>query len=228
MNNLHGRTFVTYPGGSGGDLLTATFNGITCTPDDLYHTEHGISYFRVPPFTIKKSDKFIRAGLVTLADVVSAMPYSYLSTHLISEIKSQAVIKLVVSDSKSMDAVIYRQQMLQVHDFRHGETLVELLKNLCDKQKYQQAAELFLHFALKHGHQVNQARSEFQFDQALTLDLSDIMSPGFIPENFPAQFRDLFVINHKFWLQYQKHVSESELIARLQKSIPFHLSRISK
>jgi len=228
MTHTPDKIFVTYPGGSGGDLLTATCNGITVTADQLHHTAHGISYFQVPPFTLKKSDDFIRAGTVTLADVADAMPYQYVSTHLIQELTVCDVIRVVITDPEVMQQLIYRQQMLQVHVFRHHDPLTEVLKKLCAQHKYQQAAETFLYFASKHAHQINQLRSQWVFERATTMDFSDIMCPGFVPAQLSAQFVPLWCANHEFWLGHQRSVTRSEVLHRLTESVPHYLSRVSK
>lgn len=225
MQNIQNKTFVTYPGGSGGDLFTAACNGITVTADQMYHTKHGISYFRVPPYTIKKSDKLVESGVMTLADAVGDRDYKYLSTHLIQELKSHNVIRIVISDSEYMKQVIYRQQMLQRHEFRGDDMMVQILKKMCNDHNYTKAAKTFLHFAIRSAQQLNETRMSFSYDDALTLDFSGIFTQGFLPTGMSEQHHELFRQNHDFWMQYQTEVTESEVIARLEKSIPYYLFR---
>jgi hypothetical protein len=222
---LTDKVFITYPGGSGGDLLGATCNGIELTYDSFYHTEQGIGYLRVPPYTIKKSDRFVQRGTVELEDVAAAVPYQYLTTHLIDELAHQPVYNVVIDNPDRLQDIVYRQLILQVHNFRNdGTNLIKILKKLCAAGELVRAAEVFIHLCMKTAVTNNNHRQNFVFQQAQTLDFSDVFLPGFMPNLVIPEQRELFRHNHDVWMQYQRHINRDMLIQRLKKSIPYYLS----
>lgn len=223
------KTFITYPGGSGGDLLGATCNGIELNYDSFYHTEHGIGYLRVPPYTIKKSDRFVQRGLIELTDVADAVPYQYLTTHLIDELVDYPVYNVVIDNPDSVLDIVYRRLILQIHYIDNdGNALVKLLTKLCSEKKYQQAADVFLHFYTRETQELNQKRQTTPYKHAVHLDFSDVFQPGFVPANLAEQHRELFRYNHNVWMQVQRPVTLTELKQRLMKTVPECVEQLIK
>ncbi len=202
MLNLANRTFVSYHGGSGGDMFTASCNGIFLNTGQDYGAGNNIAVVN-HPYSIKKYDDQIRSGDVTLEQVCAPLSYAYLSTHLFDELPNNR-ISIVVRDPDVFDSVINRQLWLQrLRIAVDSGTFFKLIQNLCIGQQFDKAAHVWFDFAYKRSkqdmlHRINSAGQQLNFDRLFNSDFVDSL----ISQGWTHQI-DCLRHNHQYWLPKQ-------------------------
>jgi hypothetical protein len=132
---------ISYQGGSGGDLLTASLNKIQLNFDQS-------NFVRVKDFNLKDI-KF-----ETVADLhkfTSEKSWSYLSTHDFDLLFNCSVswINIDVTDSATKELCILRQMKIQRLNIEvdNNSHWYQIIKSLCNNAKYLEAADYWFNRA---------------------------------------------------------------------------------
>jgi len=206
-------TIVSYLGGSGGDWFTASANGQNINLVNGAHPNIN---------TLKPHEEDIKLGLIKLENVLTYYQKPYVSTHLFEELLHlhQPIINIVISDPYVQHIVVLRQMYLQQLRImvNPNETFFRLVQNLCQKQKFEQAAHLWFVKAkqlwlermnTRLSHKTQQLNFNYLFD---TKFVDSIRSQGW------TQNISLLQQNHQLWLDKNQHFSlESTLSSMTNK-----------
>lgn len=195
MNIRHTKTYVSYQGGSGGDMLCASLNHIDIT---LSQPGYVINH----AFTIKQHEPF--ADATDLQQRAEAVPYDYVSTHEFGLLDTAKVpmINVTIQDPDIAKVMILRQMSLQhlrilADDASHW---FQITRGLCQAGRYRSAAQYWLALARQLWHDQMALRLEHTAGQFCA---DRIFDPGFArisARSLPALDTDLFRENHRRWL----------------------------
>lgn len=192
------KIFISYQGGAGGDLITASLNGL-----QIALNARGV----VPEknFSLKSFEPF--DNLSNLIDVAKSMPYEYLSTHefnLLHTLNSK-VINLVVTDPTVRQKIILRQMCLQNLKIYvdYDSDWFRTIKTYCKKHKYLTAAKYWFERAVCLWNSDMDSRLLIQKNHIQNVLIDTLFAEDF-PSNFNRQImtpnKDCLVINHSVWL----------------------------
>ena len=163
--NLSDHVFVTYHGGCGGDLFTASCNGI-----DLDHSDPSHISVRYTPYSIKHHEHAIKSGASTLADICQPLPWTYISTHLISHLPD-TLVNVVVDDQEVFHRVISRQMSIQHLKLTIGSgNFSDSILHACRAGKFDRAAKIWFEFAQRLSAAEMQQRREHGRGKKLNFD----------------------------------------------------------
>jgi len=218
MLKLDNRIFVSYHGGSGGDMFAASCNGLILADQD-YGAGNNIAVVNTL-YSIKNYDDQIRNGETTLEKVCGSLPYQYISTHLFDELPNNRV-SIVIHDSDVFDRVINRQLWLQrLRIAVDSGTFFKLIQNLCLKEQFDKAAHVWFDFAYKRSkqdmlHRISSAGQQLNFDNLFNPDFANSLESQGWAQNIKCLQQ-----NHQHWLPKQTDFT----VAQVKEQISYKLS----
>lgn len=212
-------TFISYLGGSAGDMFTASANGILLDENSFGHLQTNQHAVQDIPYSIKQHERDIISGSVALEQLIQPLPWPYISTHLYSELPDNK-INVVVSDTTTFDQIVYRQMQLQALQLaNHSGTFYTIIDLLITKGQYSKAAVVWFDFAQKHAREKMQQRLR---DTNSKLDFSKLFSQDFV-ESVQSQgwnmHLDILHKNHSNWLARQPEFSKELAILSMEKKL---------
>lgn len=212
-------TFISYLGGSAGDMFTAGANGILLDENSFGHLPTNQHAVQDIPYSIKQHERDIISGSVVLEQLIQPLPWPYISTHLYSELPDNK-INVVVSDPTTFDQIVYRQMQLQVLQLaNYSGTFYTIIDLLITKGQYSKAAVVWFDFAKKHAQEKMQQRLQ---DINSKLDFSNLFKPNFVEsirlQGWTVQL-DILQKNHNAWLARQPVFSKDLAILSMEQKL---------
>jgi hypothetical protein len=135
------KTLITYLGGSGGDLLTASLNNI-----QLSFLENTLPTNRFS-YSIKQHEDKIITKKLDLNSLLSLYKQQFISTHLYNELDNltNPKISLLCTDEKIIEKIILRQMQIQRLSIKINpqQKFFSIIFSLCKKQLFKQAAKIW-------------------------------------------------------------------------------------
>lgn len=213
------KTFVSYIGGSAGDMFTASINGIYLDTEKYGQNNYNTHAVLDIPFSIKEFERDIISNKKTLESVVSPLPWKYISTHLYNELPARK-INIVISNAVVLEQVICRQMQIQrLHLIRNSGTIYNILISLINKEQYPQAATLWFDFSRKYALDKMSARLAAADTK---LDFSSLFLPTFIDslrgQGWDVNL-DILYKNHTTWLAKQPTFSQEITINAIEQKL---------
>lgn len=215
-------TFISYLGGSAGDMFAASANGVLLDNNSYGSANHNQHCVRNIPFSIKNYEYDIATGKNTLANVVQALAWNYISTHLFDELPSNK-INITVADTNVLDKIVCRQmQLQQLRIVRDSGTFYNIIMSLSHQQKYHKAATVWFEFAKKYAHSKMQYRISTAGPK---LDFSDLFNDTFISAvESQGWTTHLHILekNHRDWLQKQPEFNKDLAIDSIEQKLKYN------
>ena len=215
-------TFVSYLGGSAGDMFTASCNGISLQDKGFYNNSViSVSY---KPYALKPLESEITSGKIGLDAALFSMPvFDFISTHLFRELEGRNVVSIVVKDEEVFDRIVNRQMYLQKLHIDPNGDVGKIVEQLCRDGKYQNAAKFFFLFSKKLAQTKMKVR--LQTTKFPTLDFSNLFTGDFVPslksQGWDTNL-DVLASNHNYWLPGQPELSEGDSVESIAKKMQEH------
>jgi hypothetical protein len=206
-------TFVSYLGGSAGDMFTASCNGINLVDTNQFcHTKVVIA--PVTACTIKHKEKQIQSGKISLHQAIADIPFEFISTHLFHELGDNKVLNIIVNDTQVFDKMIQRQMWLQRLTVKKDSgNIATHVYNLCLQKRFMDASEFWFAFSKKLA--INRMADKIQSQQHQKLDFSKLFTNDFVSslneQNFTTNTK-ILKLNHDFWIQGQPLLSYNDVV----------------
>jgi hypothetical protein len=202
--------FVSYQGGSAGDLFTASANGYRIdSTKPLVHTSD----------SLKPYEKMLETGLAGIDDILTKFNNQYISTHLVHLlVKKHFVINVIIQQPNVQDLIVLRQMELQrlAIDVKPDQTFFKIIKNFCVKEHYAKAAEIW--FLNSKNIWQQQMQHRFTVNAAVTLDFGQLFESSFVDslvEQGWIHNTDLLRENHKVWLEKNQNFSFEKTVSTM-------------
>lgn len=206
--------FISYLGGSGGDWFATSLNG---------YKLHLDGQLQNVAFTLKPHEQQIQDGTVNLDQLLTTFCDEYITTHLFDYLRHRnfSVISIVIDSPDIQSKIILRQMSLQRLGIavNVNETFFKLIKNLCLRNKFEQAANLWFIKAKdtwqdKMKQRLNTPGCQINFNQLFTGQfVEDIKCQGW---NYNT---DLLQENHRIWLEKNLNFSIDSTIQQMCKKL---------
>jgi hypothetical protein len=211
------KTLITYLGGSGGDLLTASLNNI-----QLSFLEKNLPTNRVS-YSIKQHEDKIITKELDLTSLLSLYKQQFISTHLYNELDNltNSKISLLCTDEKIIEKIILRQMQIQYLsiEINPEEKFFSIIFSLCKKQLFKQAAKIWFEMSreLWKGDMKNRLKKTLNNNTTIYID--EIFTSHFynsILEQKKILKLGTLKENHHRWLKkndqydYEKTISAME------------------
>lgn len=207
-------TLISYLGGSGGDWFTASANG---------HAVNLVNGAHANVDSLKPHEPDIKSGRIDIETVLGKYHSQYVSTHLFEHLAHlpHYTINVIIDNPDVQHWVVLRQmylQRLRIMVAPH-ETFFVLVKNLCQKQKFEQAAHLWFvkasqawmaSMAARLHHTGPQLNFNCLFDVAF---VRSVESQGWI------QNIKLLKQNHEIWLTKNQNFSLDATLASMTSKL---------
>jgi len=203
--------FISYNGGSAGDLFTVSCNGHRLNPNSnnqIIPNANGQS--------IKTYEPDLLAGKIDLPSVLAAFSPGYISTHQISLIERYQgqLVNIVIDDPDVQDITIFRQMQLQTLRISvdHTQHWFLLVKSLCKKGKFEEAADCWFRLARdlwkkQMADRIKSAYPSVNFNQLFTDSASKSIEQQGWTHNI-----EIFDHNHQIWFQNNQNFSKTKTI----------------
>jgi hypothetical protein len=212
-------TFISYLGGSAGDMFTASVNGILLDEKSYGGEPSNQHVVQNIPYSIKKYEHDITTGKNTLANIVQDLDWTYISTHLFDELPTNK-ISITVRNSDILNKIVCRQmQLQQLRIVKDSGTFYTIIMLLCHKHQYHKAATVWFDFAKKYAHEQMQHRISAT---GTKLDFSELFNDTFISavklQGWTVHL-PILEKNHKRWLQKQPAFSKDLSIYSIEQKL---------
>ena len=206
-------TFVSYLGGSAGDMFTASCNGINLVDTNQFcHTKVVTAPVKV--CTIKYKDKQIQSGKISLHQAIANIPFEFISTHLFHELGDNKVLNIIVKDKQVLNRIIQRQMWLQRLTIKKDSgDIATRVYNLCLSKRFLDASKFWFAFSKKLA--VDRMADKIQSQQHRQLDFSKLFTNDFVSSLNEQNFNtntEILKLNHNFWIQGQPILSDNDVI----------------
>lgn len=196
MNIRSAKIYVSYQGGSGGDMLCASLNHI-----DIMMRRPG--YVINHAFTIKQHEPF--ADVEDLEHQANAVKHDYVSTHEFQLLVKAKVpmINITVQDPDVAEVMIRRQMSLQYLRIQADDAShwFQITRGLCQAGRHRSAAQCWLALARQLWHdqmalRLSHTGPNFSVDRIFDPAFAEISAAS-----MPVLDTDLFRDNHRRWLE---------------------------
>jgi len=206
-------TFVSYLGGSAGDMFTASCNGIDLTDTDGFRHRKIITASN-KVYTIKHQDNCIRSGEISLDKAIADVPFEFVSTHLFNELCDNKVLNIIVHDKQVLDRIIQRQMWLQRLTLKKDDgNIATYVYNLCLAKQFINASKFWFAFSKKIA--IDRMADKIQSQRYQKLDFSKLFTNDFVGSLNDQHFTTntgILELNHNAWIQRQPLLSDNDVI----------------
>ena len=208
---LDDKIFVSYLGGSAGDMFAASCNGIDLADDSF----KSIAVKDIP-YSIKHKEYDIEKGLTTLDQAVAEISHKYISTHIFDNLPNR--INITVKDPLILHRVVCRQMSIQRLRLELNTGFFSNnIRNLCLKEKYHNAGMLWFTFAEKLAQDRMTTRLQHK-----GLDFSKLFDDDFTNDlTNQGWFHNIELLkkNHSVWLLKQKQLTKEMAITAIENKL---------
>lgn len=198
------KTLVSYQGGSGGDMITASLNNLSILMDS-----EGCVINK--DFNLKVFEPF--CDHTALIKISQSKPFDYLSIHELALLNRYhgKVINLIVTDPEVRQTIVFRQMYLQHLRIKVDDNSdwFQIVKTYCKKDKFFSAARYWFTRAESIWNRDMDFRLSTRRNHIQNVSINTLFSRNFMSE-FVKQLDvpniDRLYNNHKIWLDknYQK------------------------
>jgi len=212
-------TFVSYNGGSAGDLFVTSCNGIKLTK---------ISGISVPTeYSLKKFERKIQDNEMSVLDAVQQLPVppnGFVSTHLFEPIinSNWSLINIVITDPQVQEQIVIRQMKLQKLAIKvaPGESWFDIAKTLCVNEKFEKAASYWFEQSKRVWMQTMNNRVANTYGKNINFNF-------LFKENFVSNLQqqgwttniDVLAENHRRWIKKNAEFSKEETLTAIAKKL---------
>lgn len=215
MNNFCNKTFISYNGGSAGDLFTKSCNGISLEdlPDNFVPNNS----------SIKKYEKGILDQTVTLESLLKDKQERYISTHLSDYLLDLGanIINIVIESPEVQEQVICRQMFFQRLSIEvdYNQTVFSIIQKWCSNGKYQMAANYWFENARKlwlasMNKRLRLSTHTLNFDKIFASSWTDSLVDQGWKHNVSILNK-----NHKLWLTQNGNFAREDTIESMAKKL---------
>jgi hypothetical protein len=213
--NFNDKIFVSYSGGTAGDLFVSSCNGIDIgqLPNN-YVTNQS---------SLKPYEADIIQNQISISSAVSKIKQTYISTHLNQSLINHhcEVIGIIVQDSDVQEKVIQRQMYFQTLSIavNPGHHWFRFVRDWCLKNKHQTAAQYWfeqarLHWLNDMKIRLEQPIQKLNFDKLFTSEWTDSLINQGWKHNV-----DVLRKNHKIWLEKNYNFSKDLTINSIKQKL---------
>lgn len=202
--------FVSYLGGSGGDWFSKSLNG---------YAESLNGQIQKNDDSLKPYEFEIENSSVNFLKIVETFKNEYISTHLFDYLLDRkcSIISIVVDDPITQNKIILRQMSLQRLNIRvnHDQTFFKIVKNFCQKQKFEQAADIWFDMAKKLW--LSQMTQRI-YTPTIQLNFNHLFDKKFtesIRQQGWSHNVDLIEKNHNAWLEKNQNFSIDNTLEKM-------------
>ena len=212
-------TFVSYNGGSAGDLFVTSCNGTKLNK---------ISGISVPTeYSLKKFERKIQDKEMSVEDAVQQLPTppnGFVSTHLFEPIinGNWKMINVVVTDPQVQEQIVTRQMKLQKLAIKvaPGESWFDIAKTLCVNEKFEKAASYWFEQSKRVWMQTMNNRVANTYGKNINFNF-------LFKENFVSNLQqqgwttniDVLAENHRRWIKKNSEFSKEETLTAIAKKL---------
>jgi hypothetical protein len=198
MHQNNSQTFISYQGGSAGDLITASLNSIKLNCNQ-------VARIQSTDFSLKNKNA---NTLENIQKVSSTILWPYISTHEVRLFLDSDLswISLEVTDLDIIYVCIFRQMQLQRLRIKVEEssTWFQTVKSLCRAKKYQAAAQYW--FTQSQNIWMNDMEYRIRNRQHAThcINLNELFNKKFAQQlqaQLPTMDISMLKVNHELWLE---------------------------
>jgi hypothetical protein len=218
IQNFNKKVFVSYNGGSGGDLFVTSCNGMQI---DLRKNKS----VRNKNSTIKSYEQDLINGTVTLESCINDIDHTYISTHLFVPplINSgHDMVNIVIKDLHVQEKIYNRKMEMQILriDVNVDHYWFKLVRDWCLLEKYNTAAKYWYELAKKNWRDSMQVRisenqiPQLNFDKLFTSDWSSSLSMQGWNHNIAIANK-----NHEIWLGVNLNFSKESTIFSMENKL---------
>jgi len=202
--------FVSYLGGSGGDWFSKSLNGyeVSLKGQTQENTD-----------SLKPYELQIKNGSVDFLKIIETFKNEYISTHLFDYLLDRrcSIISIVVDDQNTQNKIILRQMSLQRLNIKvdHQQTFFKIVKNLCQNQKFEQAADIWFNMAKKLWLDQMAQRIDASTDRLNFNHLFDKKFAKSIRQQGWTHNIELIEKNHSIWLEKNHSFSINHTLEKM-------------
>jgi len=218
MKNSKSKIFVSYNGGTAGDLFTTSCNGVQIDLTDA-------TFVKNKNATLKPYESRITNGEIDLDLVVNDIKEKFISTHLFEfllDVGYDNFINVVVKDQLIQETLVQRQMSLQNLNIKidPDSTWFRLIQTWCLSGKFDQAAQYWFEQSKKIWYRSMEARiknqhgKQLSFDKLLSTQWTDSLQSQGWEHNI-----DILRKNHKIWLEKNMYFSKEVAISSMQDKL---------
>jgi hypothetical protein len=207
--------FVSYLGGSAGDLFTVSANGSIIDPTKISVQNNS---------SIKMYEKDIEQDILCLDRILPSITTEYVSTHLFLPLVNAGhfVINIVIDDSAVQNTIILRQMQLQKLriQVQPNEVFFKIIKSYCLDGKFKKAAEVWLFKAKSIW--LEQMQQRLESTQSSVLNFNQLFSSTFansIEKQGWDRNAELLYQNHQYWLEKNQNFSISTTLNCMEQKL---------
>jgi hypothetical protein len=216
-HNFNNKIFVSYNGGSAGDLFVCSCNGI--------YIDQQPNIFVINHSSLKPYENDIKQNNISIDLAIAKTNQTYVSTHLNQILIDQnyKVISIVIENPSVQEKIIQRQMFIQtlsimVNPDHHWFRCV---RNWCLTDKYQIAAQYWFEQARIHWlddmtFRLQQKIQKLNFDKLFTSEWANSLLDQGWTHNF-----DTLQKNHNVWLEknynFSKDMAINSIAQKLKK-----------
>lgn len=217
--NISDYTFVSYNGGSAGDLFVTSCNGIELVKMT------GIS---VPTqYSLKEYERSIYENDLTVEQAISSLPKppnGFVSTHLYEQIIAinQKMVNIVITDPLVQDLVVLRQMKIQrlAIKVNPNESWYNIVKTLCLNEKYNKAAAYWFEQSKRVWMQDMNKRVSNIYGKNLNFNslFTEKFTDSLIQQGWETN-TDILRSNHKQWIKKNSKFNKDETLDSIAKKL---------
>lgn len=201
--------FVSYLGGSGGDFFVSSVNGNSLSL--------AINGRQINKNSLKPYEDLLKKNPEKLNELLTNFTPGYISTHMFSLLLDQGVdvTSIVIQDPVVQKKIIFRQMYLQRLSITvdHTHTFFKIIKNLCNKQRYTSAAEIW--FKMAENRWLNSMEHRIKNNTVKQLNFDKLFCHNFVNsirnQNWCDNL-DQLETNHEIWLEKNQEFSFEKTI----------------
>lgn len=220
MHQNNSQTFISYQGGSAGDLITASLNGIKLNCNQVARVQS-------TDFSLKNKNA---NTLENIQKISSTILWPYISTHEFSLFLGSSLswITLEVTDPDIICVCIFRQMQLQRLRIKVEESSFwfQTVKSLCRAKKYQAAAQYWFTQSQNIWMTNLEYRQQHRQQATYCINLNKLFDKTF-PYSFQLQMPhtdgSMLKENHELWLEknhpgiWSKQLTIDAMTKKLEK-----------
>lgn len=199
---------ISYLGGSGGDFFCNSCNGFIKKHYKISSANRA---------TLKKIED--KKNKFQIISTIKKINHRFITTHLFEEFiyGTVPVINLIFKKNEIKEKVILRQMQIQRLRLKvaNNEDIFNLVKNLCMKENYVQAAKLYFEFSRTLWLKKHQTRVDNKYKTFKNLYFDELFSGNFCDSIRKQQWTvnlNFLKINHINWLKNNNNFTYTNTI----------------
>lgn len=208
--------FVSYLGGSAGDLFCVSINEQPLMFSDKKTICNNNN--------LKPYEKLLETNVISINEIIKNFSPGYVSTHLFDPLLEQKadMLNIVVEDPEIQKKIIFRQMQIQRLriDVVPSETFFKIIKLLCCKNRYDSAAEVWFEHAqtlwtnnMNHRLKTNTV-PRLNFDLLFDKKFANSLQTQGWEHNI-----NILRHNHINWLKFNLDFSKKKTISAMAKKL---------